>query len=209
MKPSRFRHHRPGAKSPQRGVRRAPASPPTEPRASAIGWARPAESPLQPTPVDHRWSGDETAWLPRARSAWQLGDWRALVTLGERPLHRHPDRAKLALLAASGHFQLGDNAAVRRLVELALSWGCDKRLVSRVLVSGLHNTLGRAASVLDQPARALTQFTAAMLTASPASPLSAITQSRAGEQLKQLGLSVWAPDLHEPPPSGPVPTPDP
>ena len=33
-----------------------------------------------------------------------------------------------------------------------MEWGCDKRLVSQALVSGLHNTLGRAASVLDQVA---------------------------------------------------------
>ncbi len=207
MKPSRFRQQRPLGKGGQRSVRRALSAPQGDTRGHAVGWIAPPESQLLPAGTVDRWSGDEGSWLQRARHAWQVGDWRALAALGERPLHRHPERARLALLAAAGCFQLGDEAAVRRLVALALAWGCNKELVARVLISGLHNTLGRAASILDQPARALTQFAAAILTASPAGSVRTITQSRAGEQLAQLGLSVWAPDQGAPAatPTGPAP----
>src|SRR3546814_17108098 len=86
---------------------------------------------------------------------WQFGDWESLVKLDPGTLEKHPDRAKLALLAASAHQQLNDHAAARRLVNLAKSWGCDKRMIAQLLVSGIHNTLGRAAALTHEGARAL------------------------------------------------------
>src|SRR3546814_9207932 len=85
--------------------------------------------------------------LENARMHWQFGDWESLVTLDPGTLEKHPDRAKLALLAASAHQQLNDHAAARSLVTLDKSWGCDKRMITKLLVSGIHNTLGRAAAL--------------------------------------------------------------
>src|SRR3546814_701454 len=59
--------------------------------------------------------------LENARMQWQFGDWESLVKLDPGTLEKHPDRAKLALLAASAHQQLNDHAAARRLVNLAKS----------------------------------------------------------------------------------------
>src|SRR3546814_7022400 len=67
--------------------------------------------------------------LENARMQWHFGDWESLVKLDPGTLEKHPDRAKLALLAASAHQQLNDHAAARRLVNLAKSWGCDKRMI--------------------------------------------------------------------------------
>lgn len=191
MKISRFRHRRPG---PPTSHRVAPApgtavAPARSVKATDVAW-----TDATPAGPEGAWAFDDADWLPQARACWQIGDWARLAALGQRPLHRHPDRARLALLAAAGHLQLAGAGPARRLIGMALDWGCEKRLVSQVLVSGLHNTLGRAASVLDQPARALTQFTAAIVTASPSSSIRAVTQSRASEQLAQLGLSVSAND---------------
>ena len=43
--------------------------------------------------------------LDRAREQWQHGDWESLVDIAEIDLGHHPDRAKLALLAAAGYQQ--------------------------------------------------------------------------------------------------------
>ncbi|MCA3242674.1 MAG: hypothetical protein ING89_15380 [Rubrivivax sp.] len=135
------------------------------------------------------WSGDESHWPARARRAWQAGEWTLLGALASQALHRHPQRARLALLAAAGSFHQGDVAATRRLVEQALGWGADRHLVARMLVAGLHNTLGRAAAVLDQPARAVAHFSASVVTAMPGSSVHAASLARRTEQLAQLGLA--------------------
>lgn len=51
---------------------------------------------------------DETL-LERARIQWQFGDWENLAKIDRDPLQHHPDRAKLALLAAAGRLQTGNN----------------------------------------------------------------------------------------------------
>jgi hypothetical protein len=61
---------------------------------------------------------DETL-LERARTQWQFGDWPSLAALTRDTLQHHPDRAKLALLAAAGHQQLGDTAAAQQFTHLA------------------------------------------------------------------------------------------
>src|SRR3546814_17641566 len=64
--------------------------------------------------------------LENARMQWPFGDWESLVKLDPGTLEKHPDRAKLALLAASAHHQLNDHAAARRRVNHAKQWGGDR-----------------------------------------------------------------------------------
>lgn len=40
--------------------------------------------------------------LERARTRWQFGDWNSLGQLDRNTLQHHPNRTKLALLAAAG-----------------------------------------------------------------------------------------------------------
>ncbi|HCN70051.1 MAG TPA: hypothetical protein DIT03_17820, partial [Candidatus Accumulibacter sp.] len=105
-------------------------------------------------------------------------------------LQHHPDRAKLALLAAAAHLQTNDTAAARQLTRLAVDWGCGKRLVTQILVAGVHNSLARAAALAGQQARALGHFESAIATGSPASEVRLATRARTGEQFAQLGL-LW------------------
>ena len=76
--------------------------------------------------------------LDNARTQWQFGDWDSLIKLQRDNLEAHPERAKLALLAAAGHSQVGDMNTARDFVQLARDWGCDKQLISRVLVAGVY-----------------------------------------------------------------------
>jgi hypothetical protein len=128
--------------------------------------------------------------LERARTQWQFGDWASLAQLERDVLQHHPDRAKLALLAAAGHMQQGDDQAARHYTRLAQDWGCSKRLVSQILVAGVHNTLGRAAAAAGQQPRALRHFESAIAIGAPASAIKLLTRARSSEQLAQLGLSA-------------------
>jgi hypothetical protein len=127
--------------------------------------------------------------LERARTQWQFGDWASLMKLDRETLQHHPDRAKLALLAAAGHMQQGDMQVARQFTRLAQDWGCSKTLVSQILIAGVHNSLGRAAAINGEGQRAVRHFEDAIAAGSPAGEVRLLTQARLGEQLNQLGLS--------------------
>lgn len=127
--------------------------------------------------------------LERARTQWLFGDWASLAQLDRGTLRHHPDRAKLALLAAAGQLQQGDNLAARQFTRLAQDWGCSKGLISQILIAGVHNTLGRAASLGTQQQRALRHFEASIAVGSPGSEVRLLVQARVTEQFAQLGLS--------------------
>jgi hypothetical protein len=70
--------------------------------------------------------------LERSRTQWHFGDWESLAKLERDTLQHHPDRAKLALLAAAGHLQQGNSQEARQFTRLAQDWGCSKKLISQI-----------------------------------------------------------------------------
>jgi glycosyltransferase involved in cell wall biosynthesis len=128
--------------------------------------------------------------LERSRIQWQFGDWASLVAIPRDALQHHPDRAKLALLAAAGHSAEGNAAEARQYTRLAIDWGCSKRLVSQILISGVHNSLGRVAAAAGRQSRALNHFESAIDIGTPGCDTRLLAQARIGEQLGQLGLAV-------------------
>ncbi|MCX7092886.1 MAG: BNR-4 repeat-containing protein [Methylobacter sp.] len=128
--------------------------------------------------------------LEQARVQWQFGDWESLAKLERDILQHHPDRAKLALLAAAGHIQQGNAQSARQFTQLAQEWGCSKKLISQILIAGVHNSLGCAAAVNRDGQRALRHFEFALDAGAPAGEIRLLTQARLGEQLGRLGLST-------------------
>ena len=126
--------------------------------------------------------------LERSRTQWQFGDWESLAKLERDTLQHHPDRAKLALLAAAGHLQQGDSQAARQFTRLAQDWGCSKKLISQILISGVHNSLGRAAAISKQGQRALQHFQSAIQAGAANSEVHLLSAARVSQQLAQLGL---------------------
>lgn len=161
-----------------------PAPPPSE-QAVPEQANSPDSSPAQLVPYDEN-------LLERSRTQWQFGDWHSLAQLQRETLQHHPDRARLALLAAAGHQQLGNPQAARQFVRLAQDWGCSKKLVSQILIAGVHNTLGRAAAIDGRQQRALLHFEQSVKIASPSGDLRLLSQARAREELANLGLPLLA-----------------
>ena len=126
--------------------------------------------------------------LERSRTQWQFGDWESLTKLERNTLQHHPDRAKLALLAAAGHQAGGNAAEARQYTRLALDWGCSRKLVSEILIAGVHNSLGRAAAVSGQEQRARLHFQASIQAGAPYGDVRLLTQARVAHQMAQLGL---------------------
>lgn len=151
-------------------------------RREAVVYDVPCETTSNPVPYDEN-------LLERARTQWQFGDWEILAKLDRDTLQHHPDRAKLALLAAAGNLQKNDPIAAKQFARLAVDWGCPRGLASRVLISGVYNTLGRAAAIGQQPARSFKNFERAISVGAPASDSRLLIQARMREQFQQLGLN--------------------
>jgi tetratricopeptide (TPR) repeat protein len=116
--------------------------------------------------------------LEQAWTQWLFGDWRSLENISRRSLEGHPDRAKLATLAASGHYQNSSLDEARALLALALEWGADRRLVTQMLVSGAYQTLANAYLLQGERTRALGLIQKAIATGAPTSDKSLVSQAR-------------------------------
>jgi hypothetical protein len=121
--------------------------------------------------------------LERARTQWQFGDWHSLASLDRDNLQHHPDRAKIVLLAAAGRLQIGQDAEARQYIRLAQDWGCGRQLISQILISGVHNSIGMAAAVGAQEQRAALHFESAIRVGAPGSDVKLLTQARGVHQL--------------------------
>lgn len=176
-----------------------PASAPAAQRAAIMG-------PAPDAPVF------DDGLVHRCRDLWRRGDWSALLEVPLDDVERHPKRARLALMIASAHQALGEHAKVRTLVGMALQWGCEPELVARVLLAGVHNTLGRAAVASGKLRdRALSHFAQAVEPGSPRSLRRLALEARVQEQLSQLQMAHESVALFgssdRPPPAPAVPLP--
>lgn len=126
--------------------------------------------------------------LPAAREQWQRGDWASLASHTLDQLQDHPDRDKLALLAAAGHMQLGRNDLGADCLRQAKAWGCSPQLMRQVVIAGVHNTLGKAAALADMPERAEQHFAASLRTVMPMHSSKQNTQLRQDTQMQPLQL---------------------
>jgi FkbM family methyltransferase len=139
----------------------------------------PAQVMVSPLPAD-------AGLLDRCRTQWQFGDWSALAALRREDVEVHPDRAKLAMLAAAGHQQLGDIPSAKAWAGLVRAWGGDRKLLARLLVGGVYNTLGKAAAAHGQDVRALAHFQQAVKGAGGDESL--LVQARSVREVARLGL---------------------
>ena len=133
--------------------------------------------------------------LERSRTQWQFGDWQSLVHLNRETLQHHPDRAKLALLAAAGRLQMGFNTEGKQFLRLAQDWGASKKLLSQILIAGVHNSLGRAAAIGNQQERAIQHFQNSIRMGTPGSEARLLATARIHQQYEQLGLPLAHTDL--------------
>lgn len=131
---------------------------------------------------------DGTEMLERACAQWQAGDWESLVLLDRDTLQPHPDRATLALLAATGHQQIGDMVKTKEYTSLAQQWGASKNAINQYLISGVKNTLGLAYTASGQLERAHGLFQESLRLVEPSGDLHLLGKIRATRAATQLGL---------------------
>lgn len=124
--------------------------------------------------------------LECARTQWQFGDWESLARLDHETLQHHPQRARLALLAAAGRFQRGEQNEAHRFIRLAEDWGCSRKLIAQMLISGTHNSLGCATALIDRQPRAMEHFRRAVTLGGIPGDANLLTDARAAKQLSLM-----------------------
>jgi len=133
--------------------------------------------------------------LDRARTQWLFGEWEGLCSLSRETLLHHPERAKLALLAAAGFLQTGNFVEAKQFIYLAQDWGVSKKFLSQILISGVHNTLGRSYLARGEDKLALNHFEDAVHLVQPRADRRLHGESRAIRQAVQVGLLPQAAQL--------------
>lgn len=144
--------------------------------------------------VPLQWSTYEEGLLDRMRQHWRRGEWDALADLPMEQVESHPQRGRIAMLIASAWQAKGHHGQTRQLVQLARQWGADEGLLARVLLAGVHNTLGKACAAGGQLRdQALFHFRAAL------QPAGSVAAGRTGLQARMRNelLAMGAPDRVE------------
>lgn len=126
----------------------------------------------------------EEALLDVCRTRWQFGDWTRLAANPPEALLHHPDRARIALLTAAAHFQLGETQQGHRQLQLALDWGASRRQVMQTLISGSHNCLAEANFLVGRSERAREHFRDAMRTGGVPGDIELLAHAREARRTK-------------------------
>lgn len=132
--------------------------------------------------------------MSRAKAQWLAGDWHSLADMPVRTIETHPQRDRLALLVACAHQQREQHDLAHEYTRKALSWGCEPRLVARLLISGLHNTLGGIRALTGDDAAMGTHFLQALSMAGE-SDTGWATRTRALREMARVGLLPQAAKL--------------
>ncbi len=142
--------------------------------------------------------GYDASALSQAKTQWFFGEWDALARCDLDRLQHHPDRDRLALLVAAAQQQLGEHDSALKSARLAVQWGCRRDLLAQVLIAGVHNTLGRAAALGRQEARAVRHFEKAVsVGASAGGSAELMGHARSVREVTKLGLLPDAAALME------------
>jgi|GEM_PF-1618360 len=125
--------------------------------------------------------------LADAKAQWMFGDWVSLSCRSLKDIAKDPNRAKVALLIASAHLQCGNQIGGEAAARQALQWGCSPKAVSRILISGVYNSLARI-SALDDDAKAMSSHFQESLSIAGGKSAQLAANSRMLSELKSLGL---------------------
>jgi hypothetical protein len=149
-----------------------------------------ANEKLSGLTVQHDSFSFDNGLLDRARQLWQFGEWEQLALLIQQDIEQHPERAKLALLAASGLSQMGDKELSLHWFKQAKKWGCAPKLLKQIMISGVENNLAQAALFSGQAERAQQLMASGIHTVMPHLDGQLLARSRLSVQHQKIDLAV-------------------
>lgn len=172
--------------------------PKPKPKARAtVKRSKPSRPALAARPEDDAELFAAGRLLERCRTKWQHGDWPALAALAERQIENDADRGKVAILVASAHGQMGAPEKARHFAQLALDWGCARKIVLRLLLSSVHNSLGRMTIGLNRPGEARRHFNEAISLGDPRADTELLARTRQIRETARAGFLSQAAETVE------------
>lgn len=160
-----------------------------KPNSQKNGQALLLKNDLLPQATASVGSYDESV-LTHSRARWEQADWGSLTKLELSTIQQHPDRAELALLSAAGHQQLGHHTRAKELVVIAMKWGCSKRLVSQILIAGVHNTLACVSALQKNQGKAIKHFQEALQPNQSSADPADLINARFNHEAQRLELAT-------------------
>ena len=133
--------------------------------------------------------------LARAKTKWLFGEWQELASLNTKAIESHPERDRLAILIASAHQQMGAHEKAKEHARLALHYGCPQRVVAQILISGVHNSLGRMAALNKDDQRIRLHFQQAVAVVFGEEESATVSHARSVSEMVRLGLLPQAAGL--------------
>ena len=148
------------------------------------------DPPLLPPPPEADVLPHDAALLERARLQWMMGDWQALAEVDRDAVTPHPARAQIAAYVGAGLQQLGQHEAAQAWLEQAKEWGCARKLLAEVLLSGVYYTLARAALVAGDRPRALLNLKESIEVGMPGHDVALLARARINAQTQMPGAHL-------------------
>ena len=152
------------------------------------GTGRMPDLPLLPAPPDCNVAEYDAALLERVRLQWMMGDWQALARLERDNVTHHPERGQIAAYVGAGLQQLGRHQEAQHWLEDAKIWGCARRLLAEILLSGVYYTLARAALVAGDRPRALRNLKESLEVGMPGHDVGLLARARISAQAQIPGV---------------------
>ena len=94
----------------------------------------------------------------KIKEYWILGKWNRLVELDIDLLHSHARKNQIILFISCAYQQLGNNEKTHDCIQIALTWGCSKSEIAKILITGVHNTLGRISALNKNTSKTAQHF---------------------------------------------------
>jgi len=143
-------------------------------------------------PVMSLINNNNTTILASAKAHWYFGEWQWLTNINLELFIDHPDLAKLALLKASGFQQLGDMQSCETFLRVAKSKGCDDFSIAKILLAGVHNSLGRISALKHDHPQMQAHFSQAVDAGDRERDTKLAIKARTVKELADLGLLTKA-----------------
>jgi hypothetical protein len=150
------------------------------------------------TPAEHDVIADlyHNDVVAQARLFWSLGDWQSIDVLATSD--NLSVASDLLLYIVAAWYQLGKTEQAKCLLQQQTLNSQQKELLAKLLISGVFNSLAKAAVCNLQHATAEDFFRAALACALPDTLNSTLLNARATEQMAQLGLPRLADNILQP-----------
>lgn len=127
--------------------------------------------------------------LSETQAYWQLGEWKRLSLLDFDDYSGRKDRLAFALMRGVSLLQLGQRMEAHDCLSGAIKRGAHKKDISRMLISGALNSLGRASILAGRYAEAKGLFSRSLSEVEPYVTNLMVT-ARLGVQTYQLTTEV-------------------